>query len=103
MFFLNSDPLTDNFTDPNTTTMNNDLLIYKSAFRITLHPMFELLVYKKSKLAHDEWMNFVEMTRKSIIANPEQFLGKEFPGMLLTGQIVDEIFAEFWDEHEMAV
>jgi hypothetical protein len=83
--------------------MNNDLLIYKSAFQITLLPIFELLEFKRTQLSQEDWVRFVEMTKRSIITNPEQFLGREFPGSLLTEQIVEEIFFEFTAENEVSV
>ena len=69
----------------------------KSTFRIVLAPIFELLVYKKEKLSHQDWLDFVARTETSVKLNPQQFLGNELPNRVITDQLVGEIFLDFMD------
>jgi hypothetical protein len=75
----------------------------KNSARLILLPMFDLLLYKKKKLSHDEWIAFANRTQSSIIQSPQQFLGNEIPDQSIVEKTVREIFAEFFEEQSVAV
>jgi len=73
----------------------------KNIFRIVLAPIFELLVFKKEKLNHQDWLDFVARTETSVKLNPQQFLGNELPNRMIVDQIVSEIFQEFMENESV--
>ena len=70
----------------------------KDSIRIVLAPMFELLLYKRQKLSHEEWLAFVARTESSIIQSPQQFLGNDLPSKPIVDEAVKEIFIEFLEK-----
>jgi hypothetical protein len=68
---------------------------YKESFAIILEPMKAMLVNLESTLPREEWLQFVDKTRLSIINKPEQYLGLDIPDPISLGIIVSEIFNEF--------
>jgi hypothetical protein len=76
----------------------NNIFYDKDSIRIVLAPMFELLLYKKQKLSHEEWLAFVARTESSIIQSPQQFLGNDLPSKSIIDESVKEIFIEFLEK-----
>lgn len=68
---------------------------YRIRFNRTLEPVKVMLVNRKNKLLHTQWLDFVELTRSSIISHPEEYLGRELPSQRTIGRVVDGIFSEF--------
>ena len=68
---------------------------YKESFAIILEPMKAMLVNLERNVSRDQWLQFVEKTRLSIINNPEQYLGLDIPDRISLRIIVSEIFDEF--------
>jgi hypothetical protein len=68
---------------------------YKESFAIILEPMKAMLVNLEATLSKEEWLQFVDKTRLSIINKPEQYLGLDIPDRISLGIIVSEIFDEF--------
>jgi hypothetical protein len=76
----------------------NHVFDNKESIRIVLAPMFELLLYKRQKLSHEEWLAFVARTESSIIQSPQQFLGNDLPSKSIIDGAVKEIFMEFLEK-----
>ena len=68
---------------------------YRIRFNRTLEPVKVMLVNRKNKLPHTQWLDFVELTRSSIISRPEEYLGRELPSREILSRVVDGIFADF--------
>lgn len=68
---------------------------YKESFAIILEPMKAMLVNLESTLSREDWLQFVDKTRISIINKPEQYLGLDIPDNDSLSIIVSEIFHEF--------
>jgi hypothetical protein len=76
----------------------NNISYNKDSIRAVLAPMFELLLYKRQKLSHEEWLAFVARTETSIIQSPQQFLGNDLPPKSIIDEAVKEIFIEFMEK-----
>jgi hypothetical protein len=83
--------------------MINEITYYKNVFRITLQPIIDLLDHKKTQLSEQDWIRFMEITKSSIQANPDQFLGKELPSRAVIQQIVDDIFVDYLKEQTVEI
>jgi hypothetical protein len=78
--------------------MADEIIIFKSVFRIALRPMMDLFDHKKKTLNPDQWVKFINTTKSRIISNPDQFLGKDLPSAQLILEITEEIFADYLQE-----
>ena len=83
--------------------MSTEFAHDKNTFRLVLAPIMDLLEYKKSQLSETEWLKFMEATKSRIIANPEQFLGRDLPTPALIQQSVQEIFTEYLEDQKLVV
>ncbi len=54
---------------------------------------------KRKDMPYDQWMDFIEQTRSSILGNPIDFLGYDLPEKSLMRDVLDDIFDEFLKEH----
>jgi len=54
-----------------------------------------MLVHKKGDLPIAEWLQFVEVTRKSILLHPDQYLEKDVPSKEILETIINKIFEDF--------
>ena len=54
-----------------------------------------MLVHKKEDLPVEEWFQFVEATRKSILLHPDQYLEKDFPSKEILESTVNKVFEDF--------
>jgi hypothetical protein len=68
---------------------------YKESFAIILEPVKAMLVNLESTLPREEWLQFIDKTRQSIINKPEQYLGWDIPDHVSLTIIITEIFSEF--------
>ncbi len=68
---------------------------YKESFAIILEPMKAMLVNLEHHLSREEWLQFVDKTRLSIINKPEQYLGLDIPDADSLQLIITTIFEEF--------
>lgn len=64
-------------------------------FNLDLAPIMEMLTHSKTKMDANGWMDFVERTRLSIVAHPDQYLRGQFPTKNVLDQIVYTIFSDY--------
>jgi hypothetical protein len=76
--------------------------ITKREFRCIVQPLMDLFAHKKALLRPKEWNRFVLLTKDRIIANPEQFLGKDLPSEFVIRETVESIFEEYLKEEHVA-
>jgi hypothetical protein len=79
--------------------MEDDIKTYKRKINSDLAPIKDMLVHKQSTVDKNEWLNFVEQTRISIINHPAQYLGPELPDRKMLPAIITGIFEEFINDH----
>jgi hypothetical protein len=75
--------------------MEDDIKIYKRKINSDLAPIKDMLAHKQTTVDKNEWLNFVEQTRISIINHPEQYLEPELPDRKILPVIITGIFEEF--------
>lgn len=69
--------------------------IVKLQFRDALQPMIELFEHKKSVLNKQDWENFILLSKKSILSNPDQFLSQGLSMTPETEEMIDALFQEY--------
>jgi hypothetical protein len=73
----------------------SEIARFKQKFNYELKPIKDMLLHRKEEMSTDQWMDFVEQTRQSILNNPDQFLEKVLPKKDILELIVNKIFEEF--------
>lgn len=68
---------------------------FKGQIEASLEPIKEMILYKQALLPREEWINFLNRTRISIINSPEQFLAVNVPDRQWLIKVINEIFREF--------
>lgn len=54
---------------------------------------------RRKDMPNDQWMEFIEQTRNSVLSNPIEFLGDDLPDESLMRDVLDDIFDEYFREH----
>jgi hypothetical protein len=72
---------------------------YKARFRFALKPFFVMINDKRKDMPYDQWKEFIDQTRNSVLANPVDFLGDDLPEKSLMRDVLDDLFDEFLKEH----
>lgn len=78
--------------------MKNEFSFYKRKFNSALQPILFMLVNRKFKMTHDEWMALITRTKLSVTQHPEQFLEGKLPADELLNSVIEKIFEEFINE-----
>lgn len=72
-----------------------DIGVLKRRLNHELEPLKVMLVHKKGDLLPDDWLQFVEITRKSILQHPDQYLDRDFPSREVLETLINKIFEDF--------
>lgn len=75
--------------------MSEDEKLFRAKFNRLLEPIKVMLVNRKKNLSPEDWNDFVQQTKLSVIGHPDQYLGAEIPRQALLVSIVNKIFEEF--------
>jgi hypothetical protein len=54
-----------------------------------------MLSWKRAKSSREKWLEFVENTQRSVLMQPEQYLGRDLPSKEVIERLVREIFDDF--------
>ena len=73
----------------------DEITEFKMKFNRSLEPIKVMLINRKEKLGQEDWLRFVELTKSSVIQNPDQYLGRELPQHEILTMIVQGIFDDF--------
>jgi hypothetical protein len=68
---------------------------FRLKFNRSLEPIKVMMVKRKNDLSFNEWMSFVERTKVSIIAHPQEYLGVELPPKDGLVELIENIFKDF--------
>ncbi|CAN5343490.1 hypothetical protein BH10BAC4_BH10BAC4_23310 [soil metagenome] len=71
---------------------------YRLKFNRALEPIKVMMVKRKLDLSLNEWISFVERTKMSIIAHPQEYLGDELPAKDGLVELIENIFKDFLKE-----
>lgn len=72
-----------------------DIGVLKRRWSHELEPIKVMLVHRKRELAPEEWIRFVELTKKSVLRNPDQYLENNFPRKEILDTVIPLIFDDF--------
>lgn len=73
--------------------------LHKFKFLKVLGPFLDLLEAKRENSDFESWTNSVRCTQLRVVAEPEQYLGRDLPSPPTIHILVDEIFEEFIKEN----
>lgn len=74
---------------------SHEIASFKRKFNNQLEPIKVMLIHRKIGLTREEWVNFVSVTRQSIIDHPDQYLDCDLPDKSTFEFLVEKIFEEF--------
>ncbi|HEY3404437.1 MAG TPA: hypothetical protein VGK59_13705 [Ohtaekwangia sp.] len=74
-----------------------EIASYKRRFNHQLEPIKVMLVKKKKEMMKQEWLEYTDRTRKSILKNPDQYLmwDTKLPDAALLENVINRIFDDF--------
>jgi hypothetical protein len=75
--------------------------LIKLEFRQILRPFLDLLESKRNNSNLESWIVSVRNVQLRIVAEPQQYLGKELPSPPTIHILIDEIFEEFIQENSV--
>jgi hypothetical protein len=72
-----------------------DISALKQKFDRQLDDLKEMLEHKRPDLPVGEWRDFVQLTRKSILEHPDQYLEGDLPTAEILVQVINAVFDDF--------
>ena len=73
----------------------------KRRFNHQLEPIKVMLVNKKNDMTREEWIEFIDRTRRSVLDHPNQYLDHHTPNTDLVEFIINRIFNDFIDNFKL--
>ena len=67
----------------------------KQKFDRQLDDLKEMLEHKRPHLPEGEWQDFVQLTRRSILEHPDQYLDGDLPTAEILLQVINGVFDDF--------
>lgn len=68
---------------------------YKYMFQKNLSPFLDMMTSLRPEMELNKWIDMVARISYRVIANPEQYVGKNMPCAEITTMIIQEVFEEF--------
>lgn len=75
---------------------------YKNMFRGHLFPFLQMMSGLQPEMEAKRWIVMTNGISSRVIANPEQYVGRDIPRSEITTMIIQEIFDEFVRENAVA-